>query len=390
MAEIQSLLRKIPDEIEKRGENKELLMKKFADSHGEVVIYGHGNLGNELAKGLKNADWPIKYFIDANQPTDLSVDLLNLKDANKILSPNTLIIVALYDIHSEYPAIQRNLQKEGFCNIISVLDLRVWPELFQVGHIHSTLSWDIEHIPAVEVLKSYSLLDDAKSKDVFGQILRFMIDSPYEKVTLCPKISQYMPTDIYSKIEGEYIVDCGAYDGDTMRSFFYALGKWSSYIAVDADPYNIEKIKASICSDLPTHLQKKTQIVHAAVSNETGEVSFCAGNRTASYVEDSILTRNKTISVPLIRLDDVIDTPVSLIKMDVEGFELRALQGAERLIQNNQPLLAICGYHQQSDLWEIPLYMKMVYPNYHIFLRNYVGIIEYVFYAVPKDRLLLK
>lgn len=29
-------------------------------------------------------------------------------------------------------------------------------------------------------------------------------------------------------------------------------------------------------------------------------------------------------------------------------------------------------------------------PNHKIYLRNYVGIIEYVFYAVPANRVLLK
>ena len=87
-------------------------------------------------------------------------------------------------------------------------------------------------------------------------------------------------------------------------------------------------------------------------------------------------------------MDVVIIDPVNFNTLDVDGFELRALLGAEGLIRRDQPLLAICGYHKQSDLWEIPLYMKNILPDHHILLRNYVGIIEYVFYAVPKNRVL--
>ena len=392
MTDIQILLDNIPAEIQKRIQQKEILKKEFEDHIGKIVIYGHGNLGVELAKGLENANWPVQYFIDANQPTDMNKRVLNLNDANRTLSADTLIIVATYeyDTLSTYPVILNDLRNRGFHNVISVRDLRVWPELFQAGHIHSLFSWDIEHIPAAKVLESFSLLDDITSKDVFKQLLRFFINSPREKMTLCPVSEQYMPTDLYSQIENEHIIDCGAYDGDTMRSFFSALGTWSSYTAIEADPHNVEKIKASICSDLPAHLQGKTRAVHAAVSNETGEVSFCAGKDSAGHIGQSALSKDYTISVPVIKLDDIIDKPATLIKMAVEGFELRALQGAERLVRENQPLLAICGYNYQSDLWEIPLYLKKICPNHHIFLRNYVGIIEYVFYAVPEGRLLSK
>ena len=117
-----------------------------------------------------------------------------------------------------------------------------------------------------------------------------------------------------------------------------------------------------------------------------GEAVFCENGTTASHIMERSAEGEYT--VPIIRMDDVINDPVTFIKMDVEGFELRALQGAEGLIRRDQPLLAICGYHKQSDLWEIPLYMKNILPDHHILLRNYVGIIEYVFYAVPKNRVL--
>lgn len=388
MIEILDILKKIPEELSKRRQEQMLLQQRFENCNGEIVIYGHGNLGVELSKGLEHAGWPVKFFIDANQPTHLNTNVLNLRDANKVLSPKALIIVALYDIFSEYTLIQSDLHNEGFQNIISILDLRVWPELFQAGHIHSTIGWDIEHIPESLVFEAYSILDDSMSRQIYEELLHFTIDCPYKKLTLQLASDQYMPTDIYVPIETEHIVDCGAYDGDTMRAFFSAFKTWDSYTAIDADPYNVAKIQKSIQNDLPAGLQKKTNVLHAAVSNETGSVSFCAGNRTSSHIVSLRSKNDETISVPVVKLDDAVNGPVTLLKMDVEGFELRALQGAEGLIFANQPLLTICGYHRQADLWEIPLYMKKVLPHHHIYLRNYVGLIEYVFYAVPEDRVI--
>jgi FkbM family methyltransferase len=48
------------------------------------------------------------------------------------------------------------------------------------------------------------------------------------------------------------------------------------------------------------------------------------------------------IAVPCVRLDDVIgDDPVGLIKIDVEGFELLALQGAEGILNRSRPVLYV-------------------------------------------------
>lgn len=49
-------------------------------------------------------------------------------------------------------------------------------------------------------------------------------------------------------------------------------------------------------------------------------------------------------------LDSEIDEPVNYIKMDIEGNEWDALQGAERLIKQSKDLkCAICSYHREYD-----------------------------------------
>lgn len=78
---------------------------------------------------------------------------------------------------------------------------------------------------------------------------------------------------------------------------------------------------------------------------------------------------------------------VTCIKMDVEGYEMPALRGGMNTIQRDKPVLIICAYNKVTDIWEIPNYMKKLVPEYEIYLRNYLGNIEYVYYAVPKKEL---
>lgn len=62
---------------------------------------------------------------------------------------------------------------------------------------------------------------------------------------------------------------------------------------------------------------------------------------------------------------------VDLIKMDIEGAEMEALEGAARVIAEHKPQLAICLYHKKEHLIDIPLYLKKLNPGYRFRLGHY-------------------
>lgn len=69
--------------------------------------------------------------------------------------------------------------------------------------------------------------------------------------------------------------------------------------------------------------------------------------------------------------------------MDIEGAELKALEGAENLIRNAHPKLAICVYHKNEDIDQIPRLLLEYYPEYRFYLRHYsVTKAETVLYAI--------
>lgn len=56
------------------------------------------------------------------------------------------------------------------------------------------------------------------------------------------------------------------------------------------------------------------------------------------------------------KIDDVVgDEGCTFIKMDIEGSELKALEGAKETIKKFHPRLAISIYHRPEDIFEIPL-----------------------------------
>ncbi len=95
-------------------------------------------------------------------------------------------------------------------------------------------------------------------------------------------------------------------------------------------------------------------------------------------------TGSGTQKAQVVRLDDELaDERISLVKMDIEGYEAAAIKGCEKLIKQYKPALAICVYHQMSDIWEIPLLIKSIVPEYKLYLRHHSKTqVETVLYAI--------
>jgi hypothetical protein len=70
--------------------------------------------------------------------------------------------------------------------------------------------------------------------------------------------------------------------------------------------------------------------------------------------------------------------------MDIEGAEMKALQGARNTIAAYKPKLAICIYHSNEDMLQIPEWIHDNFPEYRLFVRQHqkYAINETVLYAV--------
>ncbi len=114
-----------------------------------------------------------------------------------------------------------------------------------------------------------------------------------------------------------------------------------------------------------------------AVSNQAATLRFFhptgALNHGQASAFASLVPQATEYSVPAMRLDEEIDHVPDVIKMDVEGAELTALQGAEKLlraekpptivIEHNHESSAAAGY-KPSDIFRL---LKSIQPRYRIF-----------------------
>ena len=84
-------------------------------------------------------------------------------------------------------------------------------------------------------------------------------------------------------------------------------------------------------------------------------------------------------------IDNLIEGPITLVKMDIEGAEENALAGTREHILKDHPTLSISCYHKFDDIWRIPKQVLGIRDDYSIFLRHYTeGLHESVISFLPR------
>jgi FkbM family methyltransferase len=176
----------------------------------------------------------------------------------------------------------------------------------------------------------------------------------------------YFP-DLLS-IPGQTVfVDCGAYDGDSIREFLaQQQNDFARIYAFEPDETNFRRLQSFI-NGLPPMVSEKIFVQKSGVGETRTRVAFDGtGNMSAA------LSSKGASMVDVVPLDEVIepDNHPIFLKLDVEGAEWQALRGGQRLIERHAPTIAISIYHQPDDLWELPLYISRLNPRYKLFLRT--------------------
>lgn len=227
-----------------------------------------------------------------------------------------------------------------------------------------------------DIVSLYNNLGDDKSRVTLDAVLRGRISANQEYFKSVMEADQYYVDDIFTLSKEEVVVELGSNDGQTLKAFLEKVnGQFKHFYCFEPDKTCIEKLKAIIASISNIILVEKgawnkTETLFFYSDAEHGASKMC-DQKTASY------------SIEVAAVDDVIDDSVTFIKMDIEGAELMALEGAKEIIKRNKPKLAVCIYHKNEDIIDIPKYISSLVPEYKFYIRHHNwGGTETVLYAV--------
>lgn len=184
--------------------------------------------------------------------------------------------------------------------------------------------------------------------------------------------------DYFSPCDKEYFVDAGALDGATSRKFIEWCG--GDYGAVYAFEANPEMTKN--CEEQLEQFVDQNVLFFYKLALWDKKDTICFDNSGSKW--DAHVSDNGRLTVDADSIDNLlVDQRVTFMKFDIEGGEMKALQGARNCILNNRPRMAISVYHNDEDLEDIMEYLMGLNIDYNFALRHYhsdaIETILYVF-----------
>lgn len=218
----------------------------------------------------------------------------------------------------------------------------------------------------------YSLLADDISRKTFENVVQFKLSGDINLLFGCAVDRNEPQRSFLNLTENECFFDLGAYNGDTALEFASLVKKHKNITAVEPDKKSFEKLVRNT-ADL-----SDIRLVNAAVSDRVGTGLFdMKKGRNSSLGKSGVPTE-------LITVDKLSEAIVpTLIKMDLEGGEKKAIVGAESTIKAHRPKLRIAAYHRNEDLISIPEQILNIRCDYKIYIRHFPALpawdIDYFF-----------
>lgn len=357
---------------------------ELASPLGErLVLFGAGPLGQGVLTGLRKAGVEPLAFADNKHDLwhrqVMGLPVLPPEEAAELHGDSACFVVTIYQGSSA----RRQLAGLGCQRVVPFAPL-LWKfaDIFipQSGlELPHRLR---EHLHGIRECNA-ALADEPSKRELREQLIwRYWLDYSVLSPAL-DAADTYLPMDLLSPSPDEVFVDCGSFDGDSIRSFkSHWGGQFRHVFALEPDPLNRGRLMSDVES---MGMSDQVTVLPYAAGAASGQVSFsCTGSVTSHANTD-----DGESTIECRRLDD-IDWPATptYIKMDIEAAEPDALAGARALLQKHKPALAICTYHRSEHLWQIPNLIHSISPGYRIFLRRYAEECwEGVCYAIPKHRL---
>jgi FkbM family methyltransferase len=355
------------NEIAVAPQKVELFERLMSGASKPVFVLGRNKYAERVSRAVA-----VRAFIDdfTSEKIYLEKPVIRMTDL-----PGECLVVSCVMDTVPVSAWDR-LRSAGMSDIIDYFTLaRVAPKAFAPVDFCSGNRADIlEH--KVRYQQVYDRLADETSKQHFAKVVAFRLNMDLEQMRGFSLAidRQYFEPFLPVSLNGVF-VDGGGYDGQTTTQF----AAWNpTYRKVHYFEPLPAMMKVSRGNLAGLH---DVNFVQKGLFSRNDRLRFQTGAGPANS-----LSPTGQIEIEVVRLDDEVREPIALLKLDIEGAEHEAIQGAAEHIRSETPTLAVCIYHDQRDFWRVPQRVLQINDRYNLFVRHYTeSVRETVMFFVPKN-----
>lgn len=342
-----------------------------------VWIFGTGQFGRDLCCALQKVGHPVAGFVETKP------------SAAEVMSLQVLAWPQWAAAHTAAPLCIGIFNRDNPLDQLEALAWRAGAEdVFLPWDLYCSLSpqlgWRFWLSEAERILDQTDALaaaldcmDDAISQRCMLDIVAFRLGLNTGYGSFRHTEKQYFNPITLSNLQDKALqfVDGGAYNGDTYLELCSLAEVKMAYL-FEPDAANFAQL-----TRLVAQTGRTAQCLPLGLADAYRILNFNTGSG-----EGAAISAYGNAHIAVTALDDVLaGCTVDFIKLDVEGAELQAIQGARKLIQRSRPVLALSLYHCPQDIWELPLALADLCEDYCFHVRqHYFNSFDSVLYAVPK------
>lgn len=323
--------------------------EKIKESGLPVVVYGMGNGADKVLDEFERLSIPVKgvtasdAFVRGQMFRGFKVKKLSEFDGEFIIA------VAFA---SSLPDVMNHIY--SLCNKYRVLV----PCVPVFGN--EIFNRDFIEAHKAEINAAYALFEE-DSKLIFEGCVNFMFGGELETLKSITIEKDEVFRNILSFNRNESYLDLGAYRGDTVEEFLhYCNNEYNSITALEPDRRTFKKL-----SEYLENVPKSTAVQKVIYSESKTLIFSSKAGR-----QSTISAKGEEIEATTV--DELCaNKTVTYIKMDVEGAEKEAINGAHITLKNQKPKLNVALYHKSADIFEIPLQIAKINPDYKFHLRRH-------------------
>lgn len=359
---------------------------EILDDFATVCLYGAGSTGRRVLEALRRAGRDVRCFLDIRKdaPNAISGVPVQTPFPNRLRTGASRlpVVLTIFNRDIDTVAIARRLSRAGYGPVVSYpgFHARHWAALGEHFWLGDPA---IVRREADAIEKVGRLWADERSRRTFRALVSlYGSRDPREAPRPRDREEEYLPHDVPGWLPSTplRLVDCGAYDGDTLERFRARHVQVEAAACFEPDPENFSRLRARV-SEWPAARRRGVALWPCGVAARTGFFGFRGGLGESSHIGGA----GARSRVACVALDAALPgfSP-NLLKLDVEGAEEQALRGAARLVRKHRPGLAVSVYHRPTDLWRLPALIDEWGLGYRLFLRSYgFNGFDTICYAVP-------